>query len=177
MQDRYVVLGSALLAMAGLVASTASHGQSGLHAYATPQSSPESDAMAVLWETPATVPSGASAPLAMTGFSIDGRSPAVRTPVGIRLWDAPSGQALRWLPPDSVRQASYSIAVAANGSIAIGRVGGIEFHDISALHPRRYACVDACGPVLAVAFSPDGARVAYQGSRGLLGLRAWDTSN
>jgi hypothetical protein len=45
----------------------------------------------------------------------------------------------------------------------MGRVGGIEIHALDAARaPRKLYCAGVCGPVTALAFSPDGAWLAAQ---------------
>jgi WD40 repeat protein len=56
--------------------------------------------------------------------------------------------------------------VSPSGEVAIGRAGYIELRAENQ-SARRYRCADACGPVLALTFSPDGSLLAYQGTRGL----------
>jgi hypothetical protein len=51
----------------------------------------------------------------------------------------------------------------------MGRVGGLEIHDLDRrAEPLKYHCSGICGPVSALAFSPNGALLAYQAARGAL---------
>jgi WD40 repeat protein len=69
--------------------------------------------------------------------------------------------------PLATGQFAYSIAISSTGLLALGRVGGLEVHALdSRAEPVRYHCLGLCGPVTALAFSPNGAWLAYQASHG-----------
>jgi WD40 repeat protein len=101
-------------------------------------------------------------------FSANGKILGIRNAGGIRIIDTADGSALRWLAPNPVGEIVHSLAIASTGVIAAGRVGGIELYgSASDSRASRYRCIDACGPVTALVFSPDGSKLAYQGTRGL----------
>jgi hypothetical protein len=65
--------------------------------------------------------------------------------------------------PFSTGQYAYSLAISSSGLLALGRVGGLEVFDLSSgAEPLKYHCAGICGPVSALAFSPDGSLLAYQ---------------
>ena len=99
-------------------------------------------------------------------FSTDGKLVGVRGGTRIHVLGSGDGESLR-TPVSPIRETAYSLAVSPTGDVAIGRVGRIEVHRASTRRTATYRCIDACGPVVAVAFSPDGRLLAYQGARGL----------
>jgi len=105
---------------------------------------------------------------AIDAFSTDGKLVAVGDASGVRIMRARDGVVVRKVWPGFNDETVYSIAVSKSGDVAVGRVGKVEVHRADSLHDSaRYECTGACGPVAAVAFSPDGALLAFQGARGL----------
>ncbi len=71
--------------------------------------------------------------------------------------------------PYSTGQFAYSLAISSTGLVAIGRVGGVEVHALAEPgEPLKFYCGGVCGPVSALAFSPNGAWLASQAARGAL---------
>jgi hypothetical protein len=71
--------------------------------------------------------------------------------------------------PYSTGQFAYALALSSTGLVALGRVGGVEVHDLDATgEPLKFYCGGVCGPVSALAFSPNGAWLASQAARSAL---------
>jgi hypothetical protein len=99
-------------------------------------------------------------------FSTNGGLLGIGSGGSISVLDAGSGDVVQRVPASITRQAAYSFAIAPDGRVAIGRTGGLEIRTPAARsRSTRFDCVDACGPVQAVTFSPDGSLLAYQGTR------------
>lgn len=103
-------------------------------------------------------------------FSTDGRYVGISDDSGTRIYRADDGRLLRMLPASFVTgQSAFSLAISPTGLVAVGRVGGIEIHSLErGTEPLTFHCGGVCGPVSAVAFSPNGAWLAYQAGRGVL---------
>lgn len=99
-------------------------------------------------------------------FSPDGRWLGVIDDRGVRAIDATAATTARAIGHLFGREA-YSVAVSPDGRIAVGRAGGVHLYAPGTARAHWITCPDPCGPVTALAFSPDGARLAYQGARGL----------
>jgi hypothetical protein len=101
-------------------------------------------------------------------FSTDGKLVGVSDDGGTRIYSATDGRLLRMFPaPFSTGQFAFSLAISATGLVAMGRVGGLDIHDLDrAAEPAKHYCAGVCGPVSALAFSPNGAWLAYQAARG-----------
>jgi drug/metabolite transporter superfamily protein YnfA len=101
-------------------------------------------------------------------FSTDGKLVGVSDDGGTRVYRASDGRLLRMFPaPFSTGQFAFSLAISATGLVAMGRVGGLDIHDLGRhAEPLKYYCAGVCGPVSALAFSPNGAWLAYQAARG-----------
>ena len=101
-------------------------------------------------------------------FSTDGKLVGVSDDGGTRIYRASDGRLLRMFPaPFSTGQFAFSLAISATGLVAMGRVGGLDIHELDrATEPLKYYCAGVCGPVSALAFSPNGAWLAYQAARG-----------
>ncbi len=105
----------------------------------------------------------------LAAFSTDGTLVGVSDEGGTRIYRARDGVLVRmFAPPFSTGQFAYSLAIAASGAVALGRVGSVDFYaSMDAHDPQRYYCAGSCGPVSAVEFSPDGRWLAFQAARGM----------
>lgn len=103
-------------------------------------------------------------------FSTDGKLVGTTDDGGTRIYYAGDGQLVRMFPaPFSTGQHSFGLAISSTGRVALGRVGGIDIHTIEKRgETLRFHCTGVCGPVSALAFSPDGAWLAFQAARGRL---------
>ncbi len=115
------------------------------------------------------LPANASA-WSVAAFSTDGALVGVSDETGTRVYRAGDGMLVRQLsPPFATGQSAFSLAISVTGQVAIGRVGGVDLYSAArGDEPRRYYCAGACGPVSALAFSPDGRWLAFQAARGVL---------
>jgi hypothetical protein len=106
----------------------------------------------------------------LVAFSTDGKLVGVSDEGGTRVYRASDGRLLRNFPaPFSTGQFAFSLAISSTGLVAMGRVGGLEIHDLdSRAEPLKFHCSGICGPVSALAFTPNGALLAYQAARGAL---------
>ena len=104
----------------------------------------------------------------LAAFSTDGTLVGVSNDGGTRIYRASDGRLAHMFPaPLATGQFAYSIAISSTGLLALGRVGGLEVHALdSHSEPVKYHCLGLCGPVTALAFSPNGAWLAYQASHG-----------
>jgi hypothetical protein len=109
-------------------------------------------------------PGGARSTL--NAFSPDGRYVAVYESLYARVFDAAKGNPVRVFALDPASVAPFSLAVSSDARVALGRLGNAEVLE-QGKEPVRYWCAGACGSLAAVAFSPDGRQLAYQGTRGL----------
>jgi hypothetical protein len=106
----------------------------------------------------------------LAAFSTDGELVGISDEGGTRIYRASDGRLVRLFPaPYSTGQFAYSLAISSTGLVALGRVGGVELHALDASRePLKFYCAGVCGPVSALAFSPDGAWLASQAARGAL---------
>jgi hypothetical protein len=104
----------------------------------------------------------------LAAFSTDGALVGVSDEGGTRVYRASDGKVLRMFPaPFSTGQFAFSLALSSTGLVAIGRVGGLDVHELGRnAEPLKFHCPGICGPVSALAFSPNGAWLAYQAARG-----------
>lgn len=104
---------------------------------------------------------------ALLAYSADGELVGVADDGGVRVYRAGDGGIVRMFPaPYSTGQFAYSLALSSTGLVAVGRVGGVEIHSLAkGGEPLKVYCGGVCGPVSAVAFSPDGAWLASQAAR------------
>jgi hypothetical protein len=106
----------------------------------------------------------------LAAFSTDGELVGVSDEGGTRIYRASDGRLVRMLPaPYSTGQHAFSLALSSTGLVAIGRVGSVEIHSLDQHgEPLKFYCGGVCGPVSALAFSPNGAWLASQAARGAL---------
>jgi hypothetical protein len=106
----------------------------------------------------------------LAAFSTDSKVVGVSDESGTRVYRASDGRLLRMFPaPFSTGQFAFSLAISSTGLVAMGRVGGLDIHELdSNAAPLKYHCSGICGPISALAFSPNGALLAYQAARGAL---------
>src|SRR6185503_562309 len=103
-------------------------------------------------------------------FSTDGKFVGVSDDGGTRVYDASDGRLVRMFPaPYSTGQFAYSLAISSRGLVAVGRVGGVDVYALDERgEPAKFYCGGICGPVSALAFSPNGAWLASQAARSTL---------
>jgi WD40 repeat protein len=106
----------------------------------------------------------------LAAFSTDGKLVGVSDEGGTRVYDASDGRLVRMFPgPYSLGQSAFALAISSTGLVAVGRVGGVEIHALDGRgEPLKLYCGGICGPVSALAFSPNGDWLASQASRGAL---------
>lgn len=104
----------------------------------------------------------------LAAFSTDGTLVGISNDSGTRIYRASDGRLARMFPaPLTMGQFAYSLAISSTGLVALGRVGGLDVLVLDGrAEPAKYHCVGICGPVSALAFSPNGAWLAYQASHG-----------
>lgn len=104
----------------------------------------------------------------LAAFSTDGELVGISDDSGTRVYHASDGRLTHMFPaPLGTGQFAFSLALSATGLVAVGRVGGLEVHALEGhAEPAKYYCVGICGPVSALAFSPNGAWLAYQAAHG-----------
>jgi hypothetical protein len=104
----------------------------------------------------------------LAAFSTDGNLVGISNDSGTRIYRASDGGLKHMFPaPLAMGQFAYSLAISSTGLVALGRVGGLEVLALDGrAEPARYHCLGLCGPVSALAFSPNGAWLAYQAAHG-----------
>jgi hypothetical protein len=156
--------GVALGALAFLVVSVAAAAEPGARQVPLPPG------LASVWRVDGRNVAAHAGAWSLAAFSTDGKLVGISDDGGTRVYRATDGQLVRMFPaPFSTGQHAYSLALSATGLVAMGRVGGVEIHALDApREPRKLYCGGVCGPVTALAFSPDGAWLAAQPARGTL---------
>jgi hypothetical protein len=126
--------------------------------------------LASVWRVDGRKVDTVAASWSLAAFSTDGKLVGVSDDSGTRIYGADDGRLVRMLPaPYSTGQFAFSLAISSTGLVAMGRVGGVEVHTLDEPgEPQRFYCRGVCGPVSAVAFSPNGAWLASQAARGAL---------
>ncbi len=106
----------------------------------------------------------------LAAFSTDGELVGISDDRGTRVYRASDGGLVRMFPaPYSTGQFAFSLAISSTGLVALGRVGGVDVHALDATgEPLKFYCGGVCGPVSALAFSPNGAWLASQAARSTL---------
>ena len=106
----------------------------------------------------------------LAAFSTDGKLVGVGDEGGTRDYDANDGRLLRMFPaPYAMGQSAFSLAISSTGLVAVGRVGRVDIHALDGGgEPLKHYCGGICGPVSALAFSPNGDWLASQAGRGAL---------
>ena len=67
----------------------------------------------------------------LAAFSTDGKLVGVSDDSGTRIYRASDGRLLRMFPaPFSTGQFAFSLAISSTGLVALGRVGGLEMHEL-----------------------------------------------
>ncbi len=106
----------------------------------------------------------------LAAFSTDGKLVGISDERGTRVHRAGDGRLVRMFPaPYSTGQFAYALALSSTGLVALGRVGGVDVHALDEIgEPLKFYCGGVCGPVSALAFSPNGAWLASQAARSAL---------
>jgi WD40 repeat protein len=156
----------ALQLLSGLMLALPVSGQPVSGAAAIGASIGADPSLSVVWRVDERVNKAPVLVRSTQAFSRDGRLLGVLDSRGVRIMDSTEPLGSRFVSSDD-RLRAHSLAISVDGRIAIGRVGGLHVYGPGARRPSWYACVDPCGPIMALDYSPDGQWLAYQGTRGL----------
>jgi len=126
--------------------------------------------LASIWRVDGRKVDAYSPAWSLAAFSTDGKLVGISDEGGTRVYQASDGRLVRMFPgPYAMGQSAFSLAISSTGLVAVGRVGGVEIHSLAARgEPLKLYCGGICGPVSALAFSPNGDWLASQASRGAL---------
>ena len=128
--------------------------------------------LSIVWQVNGRKLHDAISASSIEAFSPDGKFVAIGDETGVRVRRTEDGSLVDMFWPGFADPVIYSLAVSPSGEVAIGRVGKVELHKPGAARDVfPYTCADDCGPVGAVAFSPDGELLAFQGRRSLANRR------
>jgi len=154
------------IASLAVLAATAS--LPGVAQWAESRATPLPPGLASVWRVDGRKLDANAAAWSLAAFSTDGSLVGISNDSGTRIYRASDGRLANMLPvPLSTGQFAYSLAISSTGLVALGRVGGLDVHALDGrAEPAKYHCLGICGPVSALAFSPNGAWVAYQASHG-----------
>jgi hypothetical protein len=134
------------------------------------QTSPLPPGLASVWRIDGRKVDSRASAWSLAAFSMDGRLAGVTDEGGTRVYRASDGHLIRMFPaPFSTGQGqyAYSLAISSTGLVALGRVGGLDLFTLDGGRvPEKFDCTGVCGPVSSLAFSRDGAWLAYQAGRG-----------
>ena len=124
--------------------------------------------LASLWRVDGRKLDANAAAWSLAAFSTDGTLVGISNDSGTRIYRANDGRLAHMFPaPITMGQFAYSLAISSTGLVALGRVGGLDVLTLDGhAEPAKYHCLGLCGPVSALAFSPNGAWLAYQASSG-----------
>jgi hypothetical protein len=158
------MFGAALLGAASFGTAVAQPGVDAPASVASRRGTPPG--MGVLWQTPGRTLGAGAVERTFGAFAPDGRSAAFYDGSSIRIIDVADGAVVRTLRLGPARAPASALALSSSGAVAVGRVGYVDLYGTGTT-PTRLDCSGNCGAVSAVAFSPDGRWLAYQGARGL----------
>jgi hypothetical protein len=124
--------------------------------------------LASVWRVDGRKLDADAAAWSLAAFSTDGNLVGISNDSGTRVYRASDGHLAQMFPaPLTMGQFAYSLAISSTGLVALGRVGGLDVLTLDGrAKPAQYHCLGICGPVSALAFSPNGAWLAYQASHG-----------
>jgi hypothetical protein len=133
------------------------------------QTLPLPPGLASVWRVDGRKVDSRASAWSLAAFSTDGSLAGVSDESGTRIYRASDGSLVRMFPPPfSMGQFAHSLAISSTGLVALGRVGGLDVFALDGgREPERFDCTGVCGPVSSLAFSRDGAWLAYQAGRGV----------